>query len=108
MSHPAVAEAAAIGVPHEVKGETITVFIILRQGYEPSEQVRQEIRQGVGSQLGKALLPEEVRFTTDLPRTRNAKILRRVIRAKYLGKEDMGDLSSLENVSAIEAIATSW
>lgn len=108
VSHPAVVEAAAIGVPHDVKGETITVFVILRQGYEPSEQVRQEIRQAVGSQLGKALLPEEVRFTTDLPRTRNAKILRRVIRAKYLGKEDMGDLSSLENVSAIEAIATSW
>ncbi len=108
VSHPAVAEAAAIGVPHDVKGETITVFVVLRQGYEPSEQIRQEIRQGVGGQLGKALLPQEVRFTTDLPRTRNAKILRRVIRAKYLGKEDMGDLSSLENVSAIEAIATSW
>lgn len=108
VSHPAVAEAAAIGVPHDVKGETITVFVILRQGYQPSEQVRQEIRQAVGNQLGKALLPEEVRFTSDLPRTRNAKILRRVIRARYLGKEDLGDLSSLENVSAIEAIAESW
>lgn len=108
VSHPAVAEAAAIGVPHEVKGETVTVFVILRQGYPPSEQVRQEIRQVVGSQLGKALLPEEVRFTTDLPRTRNAKILRRVIRARYLCQEDLGDLSSLENVSAIEAIAASW
>ncbi len=108
VSHAAVAEAAAIGVPHEVKGETITVFVILRQGYEPSEQLRREIRQTVGSQLGKALLPEEVRFTTDLPRTRNAKILRRVIRAKYLGKEDLGDLSSLENLSAVEAIAASW
>ena len=57
--------------------------------------------------LGKALLPEEVRFCTELPRTRNAKILRRVIRAKYLGKDDLGDLSSLENPGAIEAIAGS-
>jgi acetyl-CoA synthetase len=61
----------------------------------------------VGSRLGKALVPREVRFCTDLPRTRNAKILRRVIRARYLGKENLGDLSSLENPAAIEAIANS-
>jgi acetyl-CoA synthetase len=107
VSHPAVHEAAAIGVPHEVKGESITVFAVLQDGYHPNEELRQEIRQSVGRQLGKALLPEEVRFTTDLPRTRNAKILRRVIRAKYLGKEDLGDLSSLENPASLEAIARS-
>jgi acetyl-CoA synthetase len=107
VSHPAVQEAAAIGVPHEVKGETVTVFVILRKGHEPADDLREAIRQEVGRHLGKALLPEEVRFCTDLPRTRNAKILRRVIRAKYLGKDDLGDLSSLENPSAIEAIAAS-
>jgi acetyl-CoA synthetase len=107
VSHPAVQEAAAIGVPHEVKGETVTVFVVLRATYQPSEDLRQEIRQEVGRHLGKALLPEEVRFCTELPRTRNAKILRRVIRAKHLGKDDLGDLSSLENPSAIEAIAES-
>jgi acetyl-CoA synthetase len=106
VSHPDVSEAAAIGVPHDVKGETVTVFVILREGREPSDRLRQEIRQAVGNQLGKALLPEEVRFVSDLPRTRNAKIMRRVIRARYLGR-DLGDLSSLENPAAVEAIAES-
>jgi acetyl-CoA synthetase len=107
VSHPAVREAAAIGVPHEVKGETIAVFVILREGFDPSDELRVEIRQAVGRQLGKALLPDEVRFSADLPRTRNAKILRRVIRASWLGQSDLGDLSSLENPAAIEAIAQS-
>jgi acetyl-CoA synthetase len=104
VSHPAVQEAAAIGVPHELKGESITVFVVLRAGHEPSDALREEIRQEVGRHLGKALLPGEVKFTTDLPRTRNAKIMRRVIRARYLDK-DPGDVSSLENPAAVEAIA---
>jgi acetyl-CoA synthetase len=104
VGHPAVREAAAIGVPDEVKGESVTVFVILSAGHEPSERLREEIRQEVGRQLGKALLPKEVRFATDLPRTRNAKIMRRVIRACYLGS-DLGDLSSLENPAAIDAVA---
>lgn len=108
VSHPAVKEAAAIGVPDEVKGESVTVFVILKAGVDATPEVREEIRQAVGAQLGRALLPKEVRFCIDLPRTRNAKILRRVIRARYLDKEDLGDLSSLENPSAIQAIADSY
>jgi len=107
VAHPAVQEAAAIGVPDDVKGETVAVFVILCTGIEPSDGLREEIRQAVGRQLGKALLPKEVRFVSDLPRTRNAKILRRVVRAKYLGKDDLGDLSSLENPAAIDAIGAS-
>lgn len=107
VSHAAVHEAAAIGVPHEVKGESVTLFVILHPQYSPSEDLREEIRQEVGRHLGKALLPGNVRFCTDFPRTRNAKILRRVIRATYLGKQDLGDLSSLENPGAIEAITSS-
>jgi len=106
VSHPAVREAAAIGVPHEIKGESVSVFVILRPGHEPSDVLRGEIRQTVGQILGKALLPEEVRFVDDLPRTRNSKIMRRVIRARYLNR-DLGDLSSLENPDAIDAIAQS-
>lgn len=103
VSHPAVREAAAIGVPHEVKGESVTVFVILRQGHEPGDDLAQEIRGTIGQHLGKALIPGEIRFVADLPRTRNAKIMRRVIRAAYLDKET-GDLSSLENPAAIDAI----
>ncbi len=106
VSHPAVLEAAAVGIPHEVKGEVIAVFVVLRSGFEPDDATRGEIRQAVGSQLGKALLPEEVRFTTALPKTRNAKVMRRVIRATYLGT-DLGDISSLENPDTVEAIKQS-
>jgi acetyl-CoA synthetase len=104
VSHPAVREAAAIGVPHEIKGEVVAVFVVLRPDYGESDELRAEVRQVVGRHLGKALLPEQVLFVDDLPKTRNAKVMRRVIRATYL-HTPIGDLSSLENPAAIEAIA---
>ncbi len=105
VAHPAVSEAAAIGVPDEVKGETVVCFAVLRPGFEPSEPLREEIKETVARQLGKALQPKKVKFVRDLPKTRNAKIMRRVIRATYLGQSDLGDLSSLENPAAVEEIA---
>ncbi|MBI1963767.1 MAG: acetate--CoA ligase [Candidatus Rokubacteria bacterium] len=103
VSHEAVAESAAIGVPHAVKGEAIVCFAVLRPGHAPSEPLRAELQALVADRMGKALKPERVLFTRDLPKTRSAKIMRRVIRATYLGKEP-GDLSSLENPAAVEAI----
>jgi acetyl-CoA synthetase len=90
-------------VPHEVKGEAIVCFVVLRPRQEPSEGLRGELSDLVARQMGKALKPERVLFTRDLPKTRSAKIMRRVIRATYLGK-DPGDLSSLENPAAVTAI----
>src|SRR5207253_9219578 len=104
VSHPAVSEAAAIGVPDELKGESVVVFTILRPQYEPTEALRSEIVQSVVEQLGKSLAPKKVLFVSEVPKTRNAKIMRRVIKAKYLGQE-LGDTSSLENHSAVEEIA---
>lgn len=106
VAHPSVQEAAAIGVPHDVKGEAIVVFAILRPGVEPSDAARGEIQATVARQLGKPLQPDRVLFVSDLPKTRNAKIMRRVIRARYLGKDDLGDLSSLENPAAVDEIAS--
>ncbi|OLC88713.1 MAG: AMP-dependent synthetase [Gemmatimonadetes bacterium] len=103
-AHVAVLEAAAIGVPHELKGEAIVVFAVLRTGYESSAAVAHEIGETIAERLGRPLRPDVVRFVSDLPKTRNAKILRRVIRAAYLGKDDLGDLSSLENPVAVEQI----
>ena len=97
-------EAAAIGVPHELKGEAIVVFVVLRTGYDGSPAVAGEIAETIAGRLGRPLRPETVRFVPDLPKTRNAKILRRVIRAAYLGTEDLGDLSALENPDAVEQI----
>jgi acetyl-CoA synthetase len=104
VSHPAVAEAAAIGVPHEIKGEAVVCFAVLRPGVESSEALRTEISDLVARQMGKALKPERVLFAAELPKTRSAKIMRRVIRATHLGK-DPGDLSSLDNPGGVKAIA---
>ena len=103
VEHPRVAEAAAVGVPHELKGEAIWVYAVLRPGVEPSDALREEIKQLVAEKLGKAFAPESVKFVKELPKTRNAKILRRAIRAVALG-QDPGDLSNLENPGALEAI----
>ena len=99
MGHPAVAESAAVGVPDELKGEALVCFVILRPGREPSDALAAELKELVAGALGKPLRPHEVHFVSDLPRTRNAKILRRVVRSVYTGA-DPGDLSSLENPSA--------
>jgi acetyl-CoA synthetase len=104
VSHPAVNEAAAIGVPHEVKGESVVCFAVLRPGFEPSEALRRELQEHVAQAMGKAIRPERVLFARELPKTRSAKIMRRVIRATYLGKEP-GDLSSLDNPGGIAAVA---
>jgi acetyl-CoA synthetase len=103
VAHGGVLEAAAIGVPDPLKGETIVVFVIPRPGRTPDAALRAEIEARIVHDLGKTLKPEAVRFVTDLPRTRNAKILRRLVRRAYLG-EPLGDASALENPAALEAI----
>jgi acetyl-CoA synthetase len=104
VGHPAVAESGVVGVPHEIKGEAVVCFVVLRPGLTPSEALRAELSDRVAHQMGKALKPERVLFVRDLPKTRSAKIMRRVIRATYLGREP-GDLSSLENPDAVKAVA---
>jgi acetyl-CoA synthetase len=103
VGHPWVAESAAIGVPDELKGEVLVCFVILRPKREASDKLAVELADLVATALGKPLRPKAVHFVSDLPRTRNAKILRRVVKSVYIGK-DPGDLSSLENPSALAAI----
>jgi acetyl-CoA synthetase len=103
VAHPAVVEAAAIGVPDEVKGSEVVCFCVLRPGYAPSPELREALKAKVADELGKPLKPREVRFVKDLPKTRNAKVMRRVIRAAYLG-QPLGDISSLENPAVVEDI----
>jgi acetyl-CoA synthetase len=103
VAHAAVAEAAAIGVPDPVKGEALVVFVVLKPGVTDSPELRAALARRVADDLGKALAPHAVEIVTELPKTRNAKVLRRVVRSVYLGT-DLGDLSSLENHGAIDAI----
>jgi len=103
VNHPAVVECAAVGIPDEVKGTAVWCFCILRPDAQPSDELAAEVTKAITDELGKAFKPSAIRFVEELPKTRSAKILRRAIRAKVLG-EDPGDMSSLENPSALEAI----
>ena len=103
VSHPHVVEAAAVGVPHEVKGEMLWCFVVLVPGAEESDELRDELTDVVGERLGRPFRPAAVRFVAALPKTRNAKVLRRAVRAVALG-DDPGDLSSLEDPAALAAI----
>ena len=103
VAHDAVVEAACVGVPDALKGQEIVCFCVLRAGQQPSDALREQLRERVGESLGKPLRPRTVKFVRDLPKTRNAKLMRRVVRAAFLG-EATGDLSSLENPQAVEEI----
>lgn len=103
IDHPAVSEAATIGVPDEIKGEDIVSFVVLHPDFNPNEELREELKGQVVKIMGKTLKPRDIRFVTDLPKTRSAKIVRRVIKAKFLG-EDKIDISSIENPTAVDEI----
>ncbi|HEY6073232.1 MAG TPA: AMP-binding protein, partial [Anaerolineales bacterium] len=94
-SHHAVAEAAAIGLPHEVKGQAIHAFVLLRHGFAPSKELEEELRQYVGAEMGPIAKPEAIEFVEKLPKTRSGKILRRVLKARMQGLHE-GDTSTLE------------
>jgi len=105
VGHPAVQEAAAVGIPHEVKGEVAWVFCVLTPGREATDALAREVADAAAKDLGKAFRPDRVLFVSSLPKTRSAKIVRRAVRARALGR-DPGDLSSVENPEALEEIAT--
>ncbi|HEX5606540.1 MAG TPA: AMP-binding protein [Candidatus Binatia bacterium] len=103
VEHPSVSEAAAIAVPDPLRGEAVICFCVLISGEHGDEALAEALKEKVARSLGKPLKPEAIKFVGDLPKTRNAKIMRRVIRAGYLGQE-MGDLSALENPLAVDEI----
>jgi acetyl-CoA synthetase len=96
VSHPAVAEAAVISLPHEIKGNAIHAYVILHSGYEQSDKLAEELRQHVAHEIGPIARPEEVGFVDSLPKTRSGKIMRRLLRARALGEPE-GDISTLED-----------
>jgi acetyl-CoA synthetase len=103
VAHPAVLEAAAIGVPHDIKGEAIVVLCVLRPGETDDEALRASVAQRIADELGKPLRPEAVAVVRALPKTRSGKVMRRVIRAAWLD-QDPGDLSALDDPAVVEAI----
>jgi acetyl-CoA synthetase len=100
---PGVVMAAAVGVPDEVKGEAIALFVVAAPGVVPDSGLSARIESEVAERLGKSFRPKTIQWVADLPRTRSAKIMRRVVKALALG-EDPGDLSSLENPESLATI----
>jgi acetyl-CoA synthetase len=96
VSHPAVAEAAAIGKPDQIKGERVKVFVILKNGVEPSDELAKELKQHVRTVIGPLATPDELEFVPSLPKTRSGKIMRRVVRARELG-EPVGDVTTMDS-----------
>lgn len=100
VSHPAVAEAAAVGKPDEIRGQVISVFVTLRSG-EPSDELRHALKMHVRKEIGALAQPEDVHFTAALPKTRSGKIMRRLLRDIAAGKEQVGDTTTLEDYTVL-------
>ena len=105
VAHPAVAEAAVVGMPHEIKGEAIYAYIVLKEGYQPSEELRKELVNHIRKVIGPVATPDVIQFASGLPKTRSGKIMRRILRKVAAGiYDDLGDTSTLADPSVVEEI----
>jgi acetyl-CoA synthetase len=104
VSHPAVAEAAVVGRPDEVKGEAVVAFVTLEAGRQQDEDLEKDLRAHVSQEIGPIARPDLIRFTDALPKTRSGKIMRRILRALAAGEEVSGDTSTLEDRSVLDAL----
>ena len=104
VSHPAVAEAAVVSRPDEVKGEDVYAFVILNGTHEPSDELKQELKQHVVKEIGAIARPGEIRFTDALPKTRSGKIIRRFLRNLAAGEDLVGDISTMEDLSVLDKL----
>jgi acetyl-CoA synthetase len=101
VSHPSVAEAAVVGMPHELKGQGIAAFVTLRGGVKPTADLKKDLLAVVGREIGSLAKPDQIRFTDALPKTRSGKIMRRLLREVASGNEVKGDTTTLEDFSVL-------
>nr|HQU62286.1 acetyl-coenzyme A synthetase [Nitrosomonas sp.] len=107
VANPLVAEAAVVGKPHEVKGEAVVAFVVLKGDYPEGDEVNritQQLRDWVAREIGPIAKPEEIRFGENLPKTRSGKIMRRLLRALAKGEEITQDVSTLENPAILDQL----
>jgi acetyl-CoA synthetase len=101
VSHPSVAEAACVGMPHELKGQGLAAFVTLRTGTKPTDDLKKELSNAVAKQIGSFARPDQIRFTDSLPKTRSGKIMRRLLKELASGNEIKGDTTTLEDFSVL-------
>src|SRR5271155_1826813 len=101
VAHPKVAEAAVVGRPHDLKGQAIAAFVTLESEYQPSKELKDELRAWVAKEIGALARPDDVRFTEQLPKTRSVKIMRRLLRELATNGEIKGDTTTLEDFNVI-------
>jgi len=105
VAHPAVAEAAAVGRPDDLKGQALVAFVTLKPGFEGTPAQAEALRQQVANEIGKFARPDEIRFADGLPKTRSGKIMRRLLKDIAAGREIKGDLSTLEDLSVLDKLS---
>ncbi|MDZ7860166.1 MAG: acetate--CoA ligase [Candidatus Krumholzibacteriota bacterium] len=102
VSHDSVAEAAVVPMPHEIKGQGLYAFVTLRDGVEKTDELIQELRKHVSTEIGPIAKPDKIQYADALPKTRSGKIMRRILRTIAEGKEDVGDTTTLADPSVVE------
>ena len=107
VSHPAVAEAAAVGRPDEIKGQAVAVFVTLKANFAESEALRQELRAHVGHMIGALAKPDDIHFAAALPKTRSGKIMRRILKELVSTGEVTGNITTLEDYSVVATLQRS-
>ena len=105
MRHPAVAEAAVVGKPHEITGQSVCCFVTLKKGDYDHDVVGKELRQWIAHEIGAFARPDEIRFSDALPKTRSGKIMRRLLRELVTNNTIAGDVTTLEDLSVITKLA---
>ena len=101
VSHPAVVEAAVVGMPHEIKGTGIAAFVTLEKGHDPGDELRKDLLKHVTTEIGAIARPDMIRFTDALPKTRSGKIMRRLLRDIAAGTDSDQDTTTLEDFSVM-------
>ena len=104
VAHPAVAEAAAVGRPDDIKGQALVVFVTLKPGNDKGDAMKKALAEHVGNDIGKFARPDEVRFADSLPKTRSGKIMRRLLKDVAAGREAQGDISTLEDKNVLDKL----
>jgi len=107
VDHPAVAEAAVVGKHHELKGQAVAAFVTLKAGFEPHDELKDDLKEHVATKIGAIARPDDVLFSADLPKTRSGKIMRRLLRDIAEGRA-LGDTTTLADPAVVQRLKTQY